>query len=329
MKPPKLTLMRFTIVEMLIVIAILAILLSLLQPSLMRVQEHALRVVCKKNLQQTVLVTSNYTEDYGPNFIVFTSSGTNNSWASKLTNGGYTSNNGEMLACPLFLPTKLEETVIIISADHGENQGELGIYEEHGTADQATCRIPMIIRWPGGVSGHVDRGLHYNLDLLPTFAEMFGVKPRASWDGQSFAPAILNGADCGRDELIISQLCGSCQRSVRWGDWLYIRTYHDSFRLFPREMLFNLAEDPHEQYDLASERPELCQYAASRLLTWHDNMMATQLDGCEVDPLWTVMRQGGPCAARGRLKRYCERLEETDRSWAVPKLKLQHPREFS
>ncbi|MFD2878383.1 sulfatase-like hydrolase/transferase [Paenibacillus rhizoplanae] len=43
----------------------------------------------------------------------------------------------------------MDDLVIIITADHGENMGELGIYGEHGTADQGTCRIPMIIRYPG------------------------------------------------------------------------------------------------------------------------------------------------------------------------------------
>lgn len=54
----------------------------------------------------------------------------------------------------------MDDLAIIISADHGENLGELGIYCEHGTADHATCRVPMIIRWPGCKQGHVDEDLH-------------------------------------------------------------------------------------------------------------------------------------------------------------------------
>lgn len=183
----------------------------------------------------------------------------------------------------------LDDTAIIIAADHGENQGELGIYEEHSTADEATCRVPMIIRWPGGKSGHVDRGLHYGLDLLPTVADLYGLEPRASWDGRSFAPAIRDGTDCGRDYLVMGNMVLGVQRSVRWGDWLYIRTYDDAGRGFPPEMLFNLRDDPHEQNNLAAERPDLCCEANAKLVEWHDKMMATQLDGCTVDPLWTVL----------------------------------------
>jgi arylsulfatase A-like enzyme len=43
----------------------------------------------------------------------------------------------------------LEDTAIVVSADHGENQGELGIYGDHMTADHVTSRVPLIVRWPG------------------------------------------------------------------------------------------------------------------------------------------------------------------------------------
>jgi choline-sulfatase len=43
----------------------------------------------------------------------------------------------------------LDDTIIIVSSDHGENQGELNVWGDHQTADAITCRIPLIIRWPG------------------------------------------------------------------------------------------------------------------------------------------------------------------------------------
>ena len=221
----------------------------------------------------------------------------------------------------------LDDVAIIVSADHGENQGELGIYGEHATADRPTCNVPLIVKWPGGRSGHVDMGLHYNLDLAPTLAALFDKEPRERWDGRSFAPAILEGAECGRDYLVVSQCAHVCQRSVRFGPWLYMRTYHDGYHLFPKEMLFDLEEDPFEQHDAAAERPELCLRAVYRLNEWHDRMMATM--SSDVDPLWTVMKEGGPAHARGHLAEYCKRLEETGRGHAVKELKRRHPREFA
>ncbi len=224
----------------------------------------------------------------------------------------------------------MDDLAIIISSDHGENLGELGIYGEHGTADGITCRIPVIIRWPGGAEGpRVDNGLHYNLDLAPTLAELLGHPARPQWDGSSYAPAITRGADCGREYLVISQGCHVCQRSVRWGPWLYMRTYHDGYHLVPDEMLYNLADDPHEQTNLAQARPDLCSQGLRYLTEWHDRMMATMPAGYSEDPMRVVLAEGGPFHARGFLKAYVKRLAATGRDSAIAELKRRHPREFA
>jgi arylsulfatase A-like enzyme len=229
-----------------------------------------------------------------------------------------------------------DDTAIIISADHGENYGELGIYAEHGTADEGTCHIPMIIKWPGGRSGVSRSGLIYNLDLAPTLAELIGFEAPSVWDGRSFASSITGDADAGRDQLVLSQCAHVCQRSVRWDRWLYIRTYHDGFHCFPREMLFDLASDPHEQNDLAPTLPEVCREAAWRLMNWHDLQMARMslLASDSVDPMWTVMREGGPFHARltrpgnpggmEGVEKYLKRLEATGRSDGAATIRATH-----
>ena len=222
-----------------------------------------------------------------------------------------------------------DELAIIVTADHGENQGELGIYKEHATADQMTCRIPMIIRWPGGKAGHVDAGLHHNLDLAPTLADLLGGEHHPAWDGRSYAPAVTDGAECGKEFLVISQCAHICQRGVRFDKWLYVRTYHDGYHLFPDQMLFDLAADPHEQHDLAGERPEVRERAAAYLAAWHDEMMRTMPDGYTVDPMDTVLAEGGPFHTRGHLPAYCRRLEATGRAYAIDELKRRHPGEFT
>ena len=222
----------------------------------------------------------------------------------------------------------LDDLAIIVSADHGENLGELGIYAEHATADRGTCRIPMIVRWPGARRGAADAGLHYNLDLGPTLAELLAREPRGSWDGRSFAAAVMAGQECGRDDLVISQCAHVCQRGVRFGPWLYMRTYHDGFHLFPEELLFDVVADPHEQHDLAAARPDVCREGAARLQEWHDRMMRSMHSPGDEDPLETVLREGGPEHAHGQLAQYCERLKATGRGHAVPELKRRHPGEF-
>ena len=216
-----------------------------------------------------------------------------------------------------------DETAIIITADHGENMGELGIYSEHGTADSATCRVPLVIKWPGKAAGTVDSALRYQLDLAPTMAELLGVQPSAHWDGVSFAGA-LDGAPCaGRDSLVVSQMAHVCQRSAVFGDWLYMRTVHDGFHLFDSEMLFNLKDDPHEQRDVKAEHPELCAQGAKIILDWIDAEMARSRS--DADPMWTVMREGGPYHAHYDLAKYIARLRATGREDGAEALEKKYP----
>ncbi|CAM3900474.1 MULTISPECIES: sulfatase-like hydrolase/transferase [Paenibacillus] len=195
----------------------------------------------------------------------------------------------------------MDDLVVIITAGHGENMGELGIYGEHGTSDQATCRIPMIIRWPGMTHGTSDSGLHYHLDLLPTMAETIWLYPSA----RMYASGAFDSK--------IGCICG--------------RTYHDGYHLFDKEMLFNLKDDPFEQRNLAAEMPHVCKDAIYILNDWHDEMMSSMK--YDVDPLWTVMKEGGAYHAKGNLPRYLERLKESGRSDAVPELIRRHPIELT
>ena len=219
-----------------------------------------------------------------------------------------------------------EDTAILVTADHGENMGELGIYAEHATADEITTRIPMIIKMPGMRQGAVDTGLHYNLDLSPTLAEYFGVPAYEKWDGKSYLPALKDGGDCGWPYLVVSQNAHVCQRSVRFDDYIYIRTYHCGYHLFDKEMLFNVKEDFYEQHNLAEERPDLCDRACRLLTDWtQDQILSADVP---VDPMWTTLHEGGPFHAKGYLKLYCERLEATGRAEGAAKLREKYPDEF-
>jgi len=225
-----------------------------------------------------------------------------------------------------------DDLVVIVTADHGENQGELGIFKEHATADAITCRIPMIVRWPGvAKAGHVDRGLHYSLDLAPTVAELLEQPPSEYWDGRSYAPSLTQGQDTGRDHLVLSQCAHVCQRSVLQDEWLWIRTWQDGFHLFEDEMLFDLAEDPMELASVAADQPERCSRASQLLEAWHAEQMNKQcrLGQTASDPLWTVMSEYGPFHAQHRgpntpLPTYLKRLEATGRAEGAKRLREKY-----
>ena len=223
----------------------------------------------------------------------------------------------------------LDELVIIISADHGENYGELGIYAEHGTADHACCRIPMIIRWPGKAkAGYTDDGLHYHLDLGPTLAELTHNEPRQEWDGRSYAASVTAAADTGRDYLVLGQCAHGCQRAVRWDDWIYIRSWHDGYHCWDDELLFNLKDDPYEQQNVRDQHPDVVETARRYYDEWHNEMLASMPYGYREDPLQTALREA-PYHCATDLAAYCKRLEATGRGEWGAVIRERHPKMFA
>jgi arylsulfatase A-like enzyme len=214
------------------------------------------------------------------------------------------------------LMAKLEElgiaddTAILISSDHGENQGELNVYGDHHTADTITSRVPCILKWPG-LAPSVDDGLHYQGDVAATMLGLLGMDTPAGWDFAGFADNLKADKPSGRDYLVVSQCAWACQRSVVHDNWLMMRTYDTGLKAFPSVMLFDTDADPHLEHNLADQKTDVTVRLQHKLDEWHDEMMATSEIG--IDPMKTVLSEGGPYHTRSALETYTERLRATGR----------------
>lgn len=219
----------------------------------------------------------------------------------------------------------LDDTAVLVSSDHGEAFGELGVYADHQGADEATAHIPAILRWPGLEPRTYD-GLQYHLDVAATVIELAGIEVPATWDGESMAPALRDGTDGGRDHLVMSQGAWACQRGVRWGDHLYLRTWHDGYHgHWPEEMLFDVSADPHETDDLADRHPDVARAGASILDDWTAEALERSL--VPSDPMDIVREEGGPFHTRRHLPAYLDRLRRTGRGHWADVLLERHPTE--
>src|SRR5262249_43709739 len=156
-----------------------------------------------------------------------------------------------------------------VTSDHGEAFGELGVYADHEAADEAVAHIPAILSWPGVEPG-VQTGLHYQLDVAATVADLAGAAVPGHWGGISGRGGPGGGLPApGREFLVLSQGAWSCQRGVRLPDRLFLRTIHDGFHgSWPDEMLFDIVADPHEETDLTSSEPSTVEQARRLLSDW-------------------------------------------------------------
>ncbi len=93
----------------------------------------------------------------------------------------------------------LDQAVIVVMSDHGEQLGEHGAFgHSYGLDDEETHTV-LIVRLPHGEHGgrHV-AGLVEMLDILPTIASLVGATPPAGIDGHTLAPALADQPFVGR-----------------------------------------------------------------------------------------------------------------------------------
>jgi choline-sulfatase len=94
-----------------------------------------------------------------------------------------------------------------------------------------------------------------------------------------------------------------------------MRTYHSGAKDMAPVMLFDIEADPHLINDLTDARPEVVNEGLALLERWTTEMMATSEQA--VDPLWTVMSEGGPFHTRDEWQPYVERLRKAGRNDAA------------
>ena len=147
----------------------------------------------------------------------------------------------------------LDNTLIVLTSDHGEALGQHG-EDVHGYfVYEATMRVPLILRGPGVKAGAQIGGVARTVDLFPTIVELAhlgGVATPTS--GRSLAPAVAGTATAdqasfGESLMPLLQYGWSDLRSVRDGRWKYI--------LAPKPELYDLDRDPGELHNLADAEP--------------------------------------------------------------------------
>ena len=82
----------------------------------------------------------------------------------------------------------LDQTVILLSSDHGFFLGEHGFYDKR-LMYEPSIRVPMIVRYPPRVkAGQVRKEMVLNVDAAPTLLEFAGLATPSTVQGRSFAP---------------------------------------------------------------------------------------------------------------------------------------------
>ena len=114
--------------------------------------------------------------------------------------------------------------------------------------------MPMIARWTGKIpSGKVNDQVWAFWDVLPTLADLAGVKAPAGLDGISLAPTLIGAGEQPQHEYLYWEFHErGFQQAVRTGDWKAIR-----FKQGEPLSLYDLKHDLGEVNNVANEHPDV------------------------------------------------------------------------
>ncbi|MEZ5351885.1 MAG: sulfatase [Bryobacteraceae bacterium] len=143
-----------------------------------------------------------------------------------------------------------EDTLVVFTADHGDMVGSQGL-EYKGVPYEESARIPLLMRYPRRLGrGEKSDLLISNADYMPTFLGLAGVEVPAAVQGIDQSEAMFAGKPGRRESLYAYGKLNTPQQwrmVVRGRDKLVVNASDEVTHLY------NLADDPYEQTNLAEE----------------------------------------------------------------------------
>ncbi|UCH35091.1 MAG: sulfatase [Armatimonadota bacterium] len=199
-----------------------------------------------------------------------------------------------------------DDTLLIITSDHGEIMGEDRLVRGHrfnvshiDLGDEC-LRIPLVMRWPGVVPTGRSDALVQQPDLLPTLAGLAGWELARAVDGESLAPVMRGDVSSVRDAVHFMENTYQKQRGIRTATHK-LKLNLDPGDSAPRRELYDLAVDPLEQFNIVDVEPELADELEARMAAWVGERLAAA--GHTEDPLLAQDITAGTLHEPGRFAR--------------------------
>ncbi len=188
----------------------------------------------------------------------------------------------------------LDETIVVITSDHGETLYDHDCYFDHHGLYDCTLHVPLIIRYPGKLpAGKRVTGYSQHPDLVPTLLELAGIQHEGiTFDGVSLLPMALQSSSRSltelhsssrspterssrslterrhRSEFYITECTWMRKHGWRTPEWKLIEALEPDFHFKPPVELYNLVEDPEEYNNLAASEPGMAAALKARMDAW-------------------------------------------------------------
>lgn len=169
-----------------------------------------------------------------------------------------------------------DDTLVVLTADHGESLGDHNYFFEHGRFPYDDCvHVPLIVRAPGFARpGVAVRSPVQSIDIVPTILDLAGLPSDPEAEGKSLRP-LLRGEHPKGDSwdyaFTESGFAFDYQRSITSERYklVYVPDAGNRRIMQGRELeLYDLEADPRETRNLVDERPEVAAVLERQLWRW-------------------------------------------------------------
>jgi len=178
----------------------------------------------------------------------------------------------------------LEDTLVIVTSDHGEEFLEHGGLLHGSTHYQEVLHIPLMFGGAGIPAGRRIRTPVSLVDVAPTILSILGIPAPPGIDGADLRPLWSEPRELAAERLLFAEAGSRELRSVRSGRIKLITDMPAG-----RSELYDLAIDPAETRNLAAERPELVDALAAEIsdlaASAREPQLAPELDDDEKERL--------------------------------------------
>jgi arylsulfatase len=170
----------------------------------------------------------------------------------------------------------LDQTLIMVTSDHGESLTEHGIYFTHHGLYDETIHVPLIVRADGLPKNKRVKGLVQHVDVAPTILEFLDIETEIAFDGKSLLPLIFDETRRLRPAIYIEEAQVERKRAIRTDEYKYISALSEEDAICRwcgcvhggMEELYDLKRDPEETNNIITENPDVANVLRKQLSDW-------------------------------------------------------------
>jgi arylsulfatase A-like enzyme/tetratricopeptide (TPR) repeat protein len=137
---------------------------------------------------------------------------------------------------------EFDETLIAVTADHGESLGEHNELTHSYTLYDAVLAVPLIFRGPGVPAGRVVEGVVSTVDVAPTVSALLDLAPFGESDGVDLSPLWSDSSPRPNRLAFAETLATRLEHG--WSPLYAVRTRRHHYVRAPRPELYDVVSDP-------------------------------------------------------------------------------------